>query len=112
MKDTRRIEEQVAELTDNEKENIIRINRYGILAMLAITFLSFVAMIFAVIVFLKTPRAYIYFDQFVISLIAIVVINLVLCIATYVFLRIKFPYYNDKRRSYIKRDRKKNRDNI
>lgn len=107
MKDTRPIEQQVAELTDKEKENIIRINRHGIFAVLGITFLSFIAMIFAVVVFLKNPKAYLYFNQFVISLIAIVVINLVLCIATYVFLRIKFPYYSDKRRSYIKKERKK-----
>lgn len=112
MKDTRPIEEQVAELTDEQKENIIKINRYGILAMLGITFLSFIAMLFAVAVFLKTPKAYLYFDQFVVSIIAIVAVNLVLCIATYVFLRIKFPYYSDKRRSYIKRERKRKRSSI
>ena len=107
MKDTRPIEEQVAELTEEQKKTVIKVNRYGIAAMVLTTLLSFIAMIIAAVVFIKTPRAYLYFDKFVIALIAIVMVNLILCIGEYIFIKVKFPYYSDKRRSYIKKEQKK-----
>ena len=103
MKDLKSVEEAVNKLTEEQKDKVLKANRTGIILMLFIVLITMVAMLVAVLVFLKTPKAYLYFDKFVISIVAIVVFGLALCSAEYFVIKKKVPYYSDKVCKYIRK---------
>jgi len=110
MKELKSVVETVNSLTEEQKEKVLKANRYGIIAMIITTLLCLGTMLFSVIVFLKTPKAHLHFDKFVIVIVSIVVIGLALCFVEYFFIKKKVPYYSDKVCVYIRKSRKKEKN--
>ena len=90
------IDKQIEELSEKEKKTIIKVNRYGKLAIILTTLISFIVMIAITILFLKMPNAYLHFNKLVIAIVVITIINLIICVGEYALLKAKFPYYTDK----------------
>lgn len=107
MKDLKAVEEKVNKLTEEQKNKVIKANRTGIILILFTMLLVFAGMGFISYVFLKTPKAYLYFSKFVIGIIAIIAVGIILMFAEYFIIKAKVPYYNDKVCRYIKKNRKK-----
>lgn len=111
MKDIKAIEEKVNKLTDEQKAKVLKANRTGIILILFTTLLIFAGMGIVAVTFLKTPKAYLHFDGFVIKIISVILVGIMLFFAEYFIIKRKVPYYDDKVCRYIKKNRKKKDDN-
>lgn len=82
MKDTRSIEEQVAELTEKQKDTVVKVGIWGIIILLVITLPLLLLFVLGAITFL------------------IVIVYLII-------IKTVFPYYSDKKAQYIMKSRKR-----
>lgn len=106
MKDNKSVEEIVNGLTEEQKNEILKADKTGVLLVLLNMVLVIVGMGLLVIDFLKTPKAYLYFDGFIIKIVVVIVGGIVLSLAEYFIIKKKVPRYDDKVCRFIKKSRK------
>ncbi|MBE6924440.1 MAG: hypothetical protein E7466_04280 [Ruminococcaceae bacterium] len=104
MKDTRPIEQQVAELTEEQKKTILKVDKYGMIVLLVLTVPGLLVMLLGLFTMMSThgsarQDAY---TGFLISGAIIVLIS----ISMFLFIRIKFPYYSDQKCTYLRKQKK------
>ena len=104
MKDTRSIEEQVAELTEKQKDTIVRVGIWGtvillvtIVPLLLLFMLGVVAM--AMNPLLMTEGALIGWGILGAIIFVVLIVYLIV-------IKTAFPYYSDKKAKYIRKIRK------
>lgn len=103
MKEIKTIEQQVAELTDEQKEKVLKIDRYGTIIVLVLTVPGILLMLYGL--FVMVTSGFSSDDAFKYFLISGAVVFLI-SIATIIFIKSKFSYYSDKKASYIRKLRK------
>ena len=105
MKNKKDIETQVSELTQEQKNQVLKIGKIYILA-LTLVFLP--VFIFAVWNFYKIIQVEKYGNVaeslMIYNIIALSVV-LVYVIASLIFVRVKFPFYSDKKYKYLKKNK-------
>ena len=108
MKDTRSIEEQVAELTEQQKDAILKVAKYGTVILIITLCLCIVAMVINMaiaLVMIPIVDSYAYFVALPISAL-IFLFYVVVMVAYLIFLNVKVPYYSDKKAKYLKKQKK------
>ena len=106
MKNLKNIEETAEQLTETQKDNVLKANRTGILLILLNTVLVFAGMTLLTVDFLKTKQAHLYFDGLVFKVVLVIIAGIALSFAEYFVIKKKVPYYDDKVCRYIKKSRK------
>ena len=108
MKDTRSIEEQVAELTEQQKDAILKVAKYGTIILIITMCLCIVATVitFAIsVVMISIVGSYVCFVS--IPIFALIFLSYVVVLVAYtIFLNVKVPYYSDKKAKYLKQQKK------
>ena len=104
MKDTRSIEEQVAELTEKQKDTIVRVGIWGTVIFLVTAVPPLLLFILGAVIIvtdslLMTEAAF--FGWGILGAITFVVL-----IAYLIIIKTAFPYYSDKKAKYIMKSRK------
>ena len=108
MKDTRSIEEQVAELTEQQKDAILKVAKYGTVILIITLCLCMVAVVINMAIsFVMIPivDSYVYFVSIPIFAL-IFLFYIVVMVAYIIFLNVKVPYYSDKKAKYLKQQKK------
>lgn len=103
MKEIKTIEQQVAELTEEQKDKILKIDKFGTIIVLVLTVPGILLMLYGLFVMVtsrfSSDEA---FKGFLISGAVVFFISL----TTIIFIKTKFPYYSDRKASYIRKMRK------
>ena len=107
MKNLKILEDQVNALTKEQQDNVLKAGRIGKILIWCTAFLMLAGMGVETVMFLKTPKAYLYFDRYIKSVADIIIFGIVLFFAEYFIIKAKVPYYSDKVCAYIKKSRKK-----
>ncbi len=106
MKDTRSIEEQVSELTEQQKDTILKVDVIAGLIMVLGALPAIVLMLINFFAILDISLPFEIADGLVITNFIIMVICFAFVIGVLVFVKFKFPYYSGKKCDYIKKSRK------
>jgi len=106
MKDTRPIEEQVAELTEEQKDNILKVDKYAMIIAACASLPIIAVLIIVLLGFVDKSARYRIGDAYLIALAVICVLTFAVCIGAVLFIRSKYPYYSDNKSAYIKKNRK------
>ena len=107
MKDKRSIEEQVAELTEDQKNKVIKAGFWATIAYI-------VGFLPLLIIFILATLGMFIFPSFATSIPYIVawavlgLLTFATLIAWFVILKVVCPYYSDRKYAYIKKNMKKN----
>lgn len=98
------IEEQVAELTEEQKETILKVSKYGGIVMAVVTIPIVLLAFLGLLIMITDPLMFT--DQATIGYFTFIVLGMTAILSILVFIKIKFPFYSDKKASYIKKNRK------
>ena len=104
MKETKTIEQQVAELTEEQKQTILKVDKYGMIILLVLTVPGLLFMM-AGVFFLMTTASALHQDTYNWVLIAGGVV-LAVSLSMFLFIRFRYPYYSDKKCSYLRKQQK------
>ena len=104
MKDTRSIEEQVAELTEKQKDTIVRVGIWGTVILLVITVPLLLLFMLGVVAMVMNPL--LMTEGALIGVGILGAIIFVVLIAYLIIIKTAFPYYSDKKAKYIRKIRK------
>ena len=104
MKDARSVEEQVAELTEEQKDTILKVDKYGTIIVLALTLPGLLLLCLGL--FFMITEATLFTETAYKGFQVLGGIILAISVAAIVFIKVKFPYYTDKKASYIRKIRK------
>ena len=104
MKDTRSIEEQVAELTEKQKDTIVRVGIWGTVILLVITIPLLLLFMLGVVTMATNPL--LMTEEAFIGWEILGAIIFVVLIAYLIIIKTAFPYYSDKKAKYIMKSRK------
>lgn len=104
MKEQKSIEEQVAALSEKEKETILKVAKYGTVSIFGIGTLI-IAFLAINLVGIITDYSR-YGERGLAGFFISVVLGLGIIIAIFLFIKIRFPYYNDKIATYLKKNNK------
>lgn len=106
MKDQLSIEEQVAQLTEEQKDTILKVDLIGGLCVLLGVVPVVVLMLFNMLAILDVSLPF----EIAGGMVAVNFVLMALCfvfvIGVLVFVKIKFPYYSGKKCDYIRKMRK------
>lgn len=106
MKDTRSIEEQVAELTEQQIDTILKVDVIAGLVIILGALSGLVLMIINLFAILNISLPFEVADKLVIINFIIMALYIAFVVGTLVFVKIKFPYYSSSKCSYIRKMRK------
>lgn len=108
MKDTRSIEQQVAELTQEQQDKIIKVGTIASLLELIGLIPMLITLFWQIVMLISPPMGYDWADKRTASLGAFVIIAICFAyiIGVLLFVKIKYPYYSDAKCKYIKKMRK------
>ena len=104
MKDTRSIEEQVAELSEKQKDTVVKVGIWGTVIMLVTVAPLLLLFVLGTIVIMMNPLMItesVFFGWAIMGAIIFVVL-----IAYVIIIKAAFPYYSDKKARYIMKSRK------
>ena len=99
------IEEQVAELTEQQKTTVIKVGIWGTIILLIVTVPLMIFVFSGFLSFIKAPLL-IDRREFVIWLI-VTLAGSIFYVIYFVVIKIVFPYYNDRKAIYLIKNRKK-----
>ena len=105
MKDTRSIEEQVASLTEEQQNTIVKVDKIANLIIIIVGVLCVVPMIVNMCTIATTLSSDVA-DLAMWFNVALMVVVITTILGVWGFVKIKFPFYTGKRCSYIKKMRK------
>lgn len=107
MNNKKTIEEQVAELTEEQKEKILKVDLISgiVLAVLAVPVLVF--MFFTMLGMLTTgSKSMIVADGLMLILDVLLCVIIAIVVGILVFVKVKYPYYTSARCKYIRKMKK------
>ena len=104
MKETKTIEQQVAELSEEQKNTVLKVDKYGTIIVLALTLPGLLLLCLGL--FFMITEATLFTEEAYKGFQILGGIVLAISLAAIVFIKIKFPYYSDKAASYIRKSRK------
>ena len=104
MKNNKSIEQQFAELSEVQKNTILKVDKYGTIIVLALTLPGLLLMCLGL--FFMITEATLFSEEAYKGFQILGGIILLISLAAIVFIKAKFPYYSDKMASYIKKSRK------
>ena len=108
MKKTKKtIEEQVAELTEQQKETILKIAKYATIAEVITLGCSFSIMGFLFLIFILAPG--ILSDLAFFAFLATAAFCILFLVALLIVIFKKFPYYSDRKALYLMKQRRQNK---
>ena len=102
MMDKRSIEEQVAELTEQQKDTVLKVAKYGTIATLCIPAPFIIFSLLGLITMILDPLKFT--DEAMIGFYIVLAIGVLIAIGINVFIKIKYPFYSDKKASYIRKN--------
>ena len=105
MKDTRSIEEQVAELTEKQKDTVVKVGIWGTIILLVITLPLLLLFVLGAIGMVMNPLSMT--GPAFIGWAVIGVITFIIVIVYLIIIKTAFPYYSDKKAQYIMKSRKR-----
>ncbi len=104
MKNTRTLEEQVAQMTEEQKDKIVRI---GTGFLLALCVVDIPLLLFSWIGFwAMTEASYERADSIFILSLSTGILAMIFTIGVVLFVKLKYPEYSDGKRRYIRKERK------
>ena len=103
MKKNKSMEEQAAALSDREKENILKISKYGTIGLFVFAIPIIILLIISLIGMITDPL--LYTDKAIKGFILTAILSAAIFFGFYAFIKIKFPYYNDKLAAYINKNK-------
>ena len=104
MKKQKSVEEQVAALTEKEKETVLKVAKYGTLAIYGLG-IPIIALLAIGLIGMITDYS-LYDERAIGGFFISVILGLAIIVAIFLFIKIRFPYYNDKVAAYIKKNKK------
>ena len=104
MKDTRTIEEQVAQMTEQEKDKIVNV---GIVALVVQCVIAIPLVVLSWIGFwAMTEASYKTADKIFVLSLSLDIVAIIFIIAVCLFVKFKYPDYSDRKWRYIRKERK------
>ena len=102
------IEEQVNELTEQEKDTVIKVGKIALILQLIVAIPVILLCIIGLFCMVNPPMGFDYSDTDKIfsGIITLLIIMAVWVIGLLAFVKIKWPYYSDKKWQYIHKMRK------
>lgn len=102
------VEEQVNELTEKQKDTIIKVGKIALALQLIVAIPVLVLCIIGLFCMVNPPMGFDYSntDKIYSGIITLLVIMAVWVIGLLVFVKVKWPYYSDKKWQYINKMRK------
>lgn len=104
MKDTRSIEKQVAELTEKQKDTIVKVGIWGTVILVVTVVPLLILFALGTIIMVTNPLSMT--GKALIGWATLGIIIFVLLIMYLVVIKTVFPYYSDKKARYLMKSRK------
>lgn len=104
MKESKTIEQQVSELTEEQKDTVLKVAKYGTIILLAVTLPGVLLMCLGMFFMITQPTLFSESAYKGFQILGGIIIFISLVIIA--IIKIKFPYYNDKVANYIIKSRK------
>lgn len=104
MKEKKSIAEQVAELTEEQKNTILKVDKYGTIIMLALMIPGLLLLLLGLVTMI-TDAAMFTLTAYK-GMVVLGSLMTALCVGAIVFIKVKFPFYNDRKAAYIRKSRK------
>jgi len=105
MKNKKDIEIQISELNQNQKDTILKIGKYYILIFLAVFLPAFAYVIWNFLRIIQVEKygdvAHLLMRNNIIALSGV----LVYFVASLIFVRVKFPFYSDKKYKFLRKNK-------
>ena len=105
MADKKSIEQQVAELSQEQQNKIIKVGKIGVAVLLSIA-IPWIILIVSGIFLLLEPPAGVDYDKLFIGFETLIALGGLCIFAILIFIKIKYPYYSDAKYKYISKMRK------
>lgn len=111
MNPKKSVEEQVAELSAEQQDKIVKVGRTSIILQLVVAVPGLLFLLIGIFVLLDPPRALTAdeFHKLYMGLITLGILIIVYALAILLFVKFKYPYYSDAKCRYIKRMRKQSK---
>ncbi len=112
MSDNRTIEEQVSQMTEEQKDKIIKVGKVAQIIQLVGGIPLFILSLLAMWVIISPPLGFdvMDYDKLFIGGVTIWIITAVYFVGVLLFVKIKYPEYSDKKWNYINKERKANKN--
>ena len=103
------IEQQVNELTEQQKDTIIKVGKIALILQLIVTIPILLFCIIGLFCMVNPPMGFDYSDtdKIFAGIVTLLVIVVVWVVGILVFVKVKWPYYSDKKWQYINKMRKR-----
>ncbi len=104
------VEEQVAALTQEQRDTIVKVGNKAVILLIAgmMLWLFIAALGFYAMVNPPSWLDYTAYDKLYVGMLTWMAIGAIYVVGIYLFVKIKYPYYSDAKCKYIKKLRKKN----
>ena len=99
------IEEQVSELTEKQKDTIIKVGKVALILQLVVAIPILLICIIGLFAMKNPPLGFDYNEIFS-GIMSLLVIMAIWVVGILAFVKIKWPYYSDKKWQYINKIRK------
>ena len=103
------IEQQVNELTEQQKDTIIKVGKIALILQLIVAIPILLFCIIGLFCMVNPPMGFDYSDtdKIFAGIVTLLVIMAVWVVGILVFVKVKWPYYSDKKWQYINKMRKR-----
>lgn len=111
MKDTKTLEEQIAEMTEEQKDKIIKVGKVAQIVQLVGGIPLFLLSLLGMWVVIDPPLGFdmMNYDRLFGGAVIIWILTAVYFVGVLVFVKVKYPEYSDKKWNYINNERKSNK---
>ena len=104
MSNKKSIEEQVAELTEKQKDTVVKVGIWGSVILAVCTIPALIFFVLGSITMITSPS--LMTEEAFIGWMILGALIMIFVIAYMVILKVAFPYYSDKKCNYIQKCRK------
>ena len=108
MKDTRTLEEQIAAMTEEQKEKVIKVGKTALIIQLVGGIPLFLLSLMSIWTMISPPIGFdmLEYDRLFIGTITIIIVTMVYFVAAPLVVKLVCPDYSDKKWNYIQKERK------
>ena len=98
------VEQMAAELTEKQKDTILKVDKYGTIIVLLLTVPGMLILFIGL--FAMITDTSLFSEEAFMGFIVLGALIILISIASIVFIKVKLPYYSDKIVAYIRKERK------
>ena len=111
MKETKTLQEQIAEMTEEQKDKIMKVGKVAQIIQLAGGIPLFILSLLAAWVIISPPLGFdmMNYDKLFIGGATIWIVTAAYFVGVLLFVKVKYPEYSDKKWNYIHKERKANK---